>query len=101
MVDETDEDRDIEDKIDDSSVGIASLISKPRMSSAVCNYFGVKSDSSGSLFVGKLEKPVCKLCEKAVPAKGSNTFNLFQHLESSHPKAYAEEHQATYVKIEV
>ena len=41
---------------------------------------------------------MCKLCEKVVPAKGSNTSNLFKHLETSHPEAYSEARKATRVK---
>ena len=59
MADETDEDREVE--VDDGSVGTVGLISKPKTSSAVWNYFGVKSDSSGNPLVGEVEKPVCKL----------------------------------------
>ena len=55
-------------EIDDGSIG---LVSKPKTSSAVWNYFGIKSDNLGNPLVAELEKPVCKLCEKLIPAKGS------------------------------
>ena len=100
MVDETDEDREVEVEVDDSSVGTVGcwLILKPKMSSAVWNYFGVKSDISGNPLVSKLEKPVCKLCKAVVPAKGSNTSSLFKHLKTSHPEAYLEVQKAICVK---
>ena len=41
---------------------------------------------------------MCKLCKKVFPAKGSNTSNLFKHLETSHPEAYSEAQKATQVK---
>ena len=90
------EDREVE--VDDGSVGTVGLITKPKTSSAVWNFFGVKSNSSGNPSVGEVEKPVCKLWEKVVPAKGSNTPNLFKHLETSHPKAYSEAWKATRVE---
>ena len=80
------------------SLGTVGLVSKPKTSSAVWNYYGIKTDSSGNPLVDELEKSVCKLCEKSVPAKGSNTSNLLKHLESSHPEAYSEVHTATRVK---
>ena len=57
-------------------LGTVGLISKPKTSSTVWNYFGIKNDSLGNPLVGELEKPVCKLCKKSVLAKGSNTSNL-------------------------
>ena len=56
MVDETGEDHDVEVKIDNSSVRTVSLISKRRTSSAVYNYYGVKSDSSGNPFVANWKR---------------------------------------------
>ena len=85
MANETDEDCEVEVQVDDSSVGTAGLISKPKMSSAAWNYFGIKNNSSGNPLLGELQKPICKLCKKVIPAKGSNTSNLFKHLETSHP----------------
>ena len=95
-----DEHKDEPDEVEgvNSNVGSLGLVSKPKTSSAVWNYFGIKSDSLGSPLVGELEKPVCKLCGKSVLAKGSNTSNLFKHLESSHPETYSEARKATHVK---
>ena len=98
MADEADEDCEVEVEVNDSNVGILGFISKPKTSSAVWNCFGIKSDSSGNPLVGKLKKPVCKLCEKAVPVKGSNTSNLLKHLETSQLEAYSEARKATCVK---
>lgn len=58
----------------------------------------VKSDSLSNPLVGKLEKRLCKLCEKVIPAKGSNTSILFKYLETSHPEVYLEVQKATRVK---
>lgn len=56
----------------------------------IWNYFGVKSDESGKPVREDIDKPVCKLCKKPVPAKRSNTTNLFHHLQEHHPDAYSE-----------
>ena len=34
------------------------------------------------------DQPVCKACNKAVPAKGGNITNLYEHLEDHHPDLY-------------
>lgn len=57
--------------------------------------FGIKIDSLGNPVTSELEKPVCKLCQKAIPAKGSNTSSLFKHLENNHPEEYVEARKAT------
>ena len=53
------------------------------------NYFDVKDDDeSGKPVKEDINKPVCKLCKKPVPAKRSNTTNLFHHLQEHHLDAY-------------
>ena len=79
-------------EIDDDSI---CLVSKPKTSSAVWNYFEIKSNNLGNPLVAELEKPVCKLCEKSISSKGSNTSNLLKHLESNHPEAFSEARKAT------
>ena len=71
------------------------LASKPKTMSAVWNYFGIKSDSLGNPLTSEIEKPVCKLCQKPIPAKGSNTSNLFKHLENNHPEEFVEARRAS------
>ena len=71
------------------------LASKPNTTSAVWNYFGIKTDSLGNPLTSQREKPVCKLCQKLIPAKGSNTSNLFKHLENNHPEEFAEARRAS------
>ena len=96
MADEPDEVEGINSSV--GSLGTVGLVSKPKTLSAVRNYFGIKSNSSSNPLVGELEMPVCKLCKKSIPAKGSNTSNLFKHLESSHPEAYSEARKATHAE---
>ena len=36
----------------------------------------------------KIRKPICVLCKKVVPAKCSNTTNLFKHLQEHHADVY-------------
>ena len=44
----------------------------------------------GKLIKKQQEKPICRTCGKGVPAKGSNTTNLFQHLREHHPQIHAD-----------
>ena len=67
----------------------ARIIQKPNMTSSIWNYFGVKADDSNVPIPDELEKPVCKLCNKSVSVKQSNTTNLHTHLKDNHPDAYA------------
>ena len=53
-------------------------------------YFGVKVDGDDVPIPDELDKPVCKLCNKSISAKRSNTTNLHAHLKDNHPNAYAE-----------
>ena len=66
------------------------LVKKTRVKSVIWNYFGVKGDESSKPVKEDINKPVCKLCKKPVPAKRSNTTNLFRHLQDYHPEAYGE-----------
>ena len=45
----------------------------------------VTADETGVPVHAELDKPICRLCKKTVPAKRSNTTNLFTHLEDHHP----------------
>ena len=65
------------------------LVQKPNTSSVIWNYFGVKVNSSNVPIPDELEKPVCKLCNKSITAKQSNTTNLHTHHKDNHPDAYA------------
>jgi len=66
------------------------LVKKSRVKSVIWKYFGVKDDKSGKPVKEDIDKPVCKLCKKPIPAKRSNTMNLFHHLQEYHPDAYSE-----------
>ena len=66
------------------------LVKKPRATSVVWNYFGLKTDSRGVPIAEEEHRPVCRTCGKSVPAKGGNTSNLMSHLKDPHPMLYAE-----------
>ena len=66
------------------------IVKKSRVKSVIWCYFGVKGDESGKPVKEDIDKPVCKLCKKLVPAKRSNTTNLFHHLQEHRPDAYSE-----------
>ena len=72
--------------VDDTDVRI---IQKPNTTSSIWNYFGVKADDNDVPIPDELEKPVCKLCNKSVSVKRSNTTNLHTHLKDKHLDAYA------------
>ena len=66
----------------------AKLIAKAGGKSVVWSYFGLEVDSDEQI----LDKDVatCRTCYRVVPAKNSNTSNLFSHLHHYHPKLYRE-----------
>ena len=53
-------------------------------------YFGLKAGSDDRVVSSESHVPVCRLCRKSVPAKGSNTTNPLTHLRYRHPDVYAE-----------
>lgn len=65
------------------------IVQKPNTTSSIWNYFGVRADDNDVPLPNELERPICKLCKKAVSAKRSNTTNLHTHLKDNHPDAYA------------
>ena len=65
------------------------LIKKPNSKSVVWNYFGLKANEYG-IILPEEERPICRTCKKAVPAKGGNTSNLLTHLRDHHPDPHAE-----------
>lgn len=68
------------------------LVKKPNTKSIVWNYFGLPVDDHNT------DKPVCRLCKMPVPAKRSNTSNLFRHLQDHHHDVYAQLDPATTVR---
>ena len=54
------------------------------------NYFGLKANEHGIILPEEEERPICRTCKKAVPAKGGNTSNLLTHLRDHHPDLHAE-----------
>jgi len=56
----------------------------------VWNSFGASADEYGIPVHAELNKPICRLCKKTVPAKRSNTTNLFPHLEDHHSSVFSE-----------
>ena len=54
---------------------------KANEKSAVWNHFGVSEEV-------KNRKAVCLHCKRSVSARSRNTFNLFSHLRTNHPKQY-------------
>ena len=73
-----------------SDMSELNLVKKPNTTSSVWNYFGVTADETGVPVHAELDKPICRLCKKTVPAKRSNTTNLFTHLEDRHPSIFSE-----------
>ena len=59
-------------------------VKKPNTKSIIWKYFSVRADSKGVPLESEIENPVCDNCKKCVPAKCSNTTNLFRHLEDNH-----------------
>jgi len=45
------------------------LVKKPNTMSSVWNYFSVTADETGVPVHAELDKPICRLCKKTVPAK--------------------------------
>ena len=66
------------------------LVKKANSKSIVWNYFGLKANEHGIALPEEEERPICRTCKKAVPAKGGNTSNLLTHLRDHHPDLYAE-----------
>ena len=58
--------------------------------SIVWNYFGLKVNEFGIALPEEEERPICRTCKKAVPAKGGNTSNLLTYLRDHHPDLHAE-----------
>ena len=51
------------------------LVKKPNSKSIVWNYFGQKADER-DIPLREEERPVCRTCKKAVPAKGGKLILL-------------------------
>ena len=68
---------------------VVRIVQKAKTTSSIWNYFGLKADDNDVPIHEELEKPVCKLCNKSVSAKRSNTTNLHTHLKDNHPDDYA------------
>lgn len=64
------------------------LVEKSNTTSEVWRYFGFQPGSDGR--PENIETPVCKICFRVIPAKASNTSNLYAHLKSQHPHIYLE-----------
>ena len=63
------------------------LVSKSRgTKSAVCTYFGFKTDEEGRLKVQ--DAMICWLCKKSVSAQGGKTSNPLSHLKVHHPQRH-------------
>ena len=78
-----------EENEEESKDGAEKLISKPNTMSAVWSYFSIKAGQDGIPIRDEKDKPICLLCKKMVPAKRSNTTNLFKHLQEHHADVYA------------
>ena len=59
------------------------FVKMPNTKSIIWKYFSVRADSKGVPLEGEIENPVCDNCKKCVPAKRSNTTNLFRHREDN------------------
>ena len=72
-----------------SSSSSVNIVKKKNTKSPVWSHFGLKANESGCERED-VDRPVCRKCGKIVPAKGSNTSNLYWHLKEHHPTLYAE-----------
>ena len=63
-----------------------SLVSKSNTSSEIWKYLGFAPDHAGNL--SYIDVPRCKLYSDDVPAKWSNTSNLFYHRKKKHLNEY-------------
>ena len=88
----------MEDDLDlnETSNEAVSLVRKPNTKSVVWNYFGVPVDDRNN--PTNFDKPVCRICKTTVPAKRSNTSNLFRHLQDHHIDVYSQLDPATIVR---
>ena len=93
--DEIEDDREIaseennEDNEEESENSANILVCKPNTKSVVWSYFSIKAGEDGVPLRDEMDKPICTLCKKIVPAKRSNTTNLFKHLQEHHAEVYA------------
>ena len=62
------------------------LIVKKNTTSEVWQYFGFVQDDTGNPI--DRDSPKCKLCFENVPAKWSNTSDLYYHLKKTHQAVY-------------
>ncbi len=67
----------------------ATVVKKRNTKSCVWNEFGIRVDDKGKVIESEKHSPLCLTCGKSVQAKGSNTTNLWQHLQEHHPSTYA------------
>ena len=72
------------------------LTAKLGTKSPVWQYFGLAADDDGK--VKSEDQAVCRLCQRIVMAKGSNTSNLQSHLKNHHPLKFAEIKQVKSVE---
>ena len=77
-----------EDNKEESENSANILVCKPNMKSVVWSYFSIKAGEDGVPLRDEMDKPICTLCKKIVPAKCSNTTNLFKHLQEHHAEIY-------------
>ena len=64
------------------------LIVKKNTTSEVWQYFGFVQDDTGNPI--DRDSPKCKLCFENVPAKWSNTSDLYYHLKKTHQAVYVQ-----------
>ena len=68
-----------EDNEEESENSANILICKLNMKSVVWSNFSIKAGEDGVPLRSEMNKPICTLCKNIVPAKHSNTTNLFKH----------------------
>ena len=78
-----------EDNEEESENSANILVCEPNTKSVVWFYFSIKAGEDGVPLRDEMDKPICTLCKKIVPAKCSNTTNLFKHLLEHHAVVYA------------
>ena len=76
------------DKEEESENSANILVCKLNTKSVVWSNFSIKAGEHEVSLRNEMDKPICTLCKRIVPAKGLNTTNLSKHLQEYYPEVY-------------